>query len=82
MGDLQPRYILKYIDSIKIYSPSLQQHVAILEYVFTLLEAETLKMSVSETRLALSEVLLIRHLVSALGIHPHPHQMEAITHMK
>ena len=50
--------------------------------MFARLEAANLKVSVSKTRLALPEVLVLGHSVSAAGIRPHPHRVEAITLMK
>lgn len=50
--------------------------------MFTRLEAANFKLSVSKTCLALPKVLVLRHSVSALGISPRPHRVEAMTLMK
>lgn len=82
VGDLQPRCVSIYINVITVYSPLLQQHLADLDAVFARLEAANLKVSVSKTRLAHPEVFVLGHNVSADGIRPHPHQVEAITKMR
>lgn len=81
-GKKRPQCVLVYIDDITKYIQSPQQHVADLDAVFSRLEASSLKVRILKTRLALPGFLVLRNSMSALGILPHPHWVEAITMMK
>lgn len=75
---MQPRCVAVYKNYITVYSPTLEQHQRDLEYVFRQLEAASLRVSVSKTRLTQDLVLVLGYHVSANGIKPNPKKVTAI----
>ena len=82
MGDLQPRCVSVYIDDITVYSPTMEQHLLDLDAVFRRLEEANLKVSISKTKLAQPEVLVLGHIVSAQGIRPNPDRVKGLGEIK
>jgi hypothetical protein len=68
-GSLYDKCVIAYVDDILIYSETLNQHLADVEAVLTLLQSNTLFLKMSKCQFAMNSVDFCGTTVSGLGIH-------------
>ena len=68
-----------YIDDILVFSESMEEHLIHLTQIFDRIESFGLKLHLHKCSLGQSEVLFLKHVVSAKGIHPDPGKIRAVS---
>ena len=68
-GSLYDKCVIAYVDDILIYSETLNQHLADVEAVLTLLQSNTLFLKMSKCQFAMNSVDFCGTTLSGLGIH-------------
>ena len=68
-----------YIDDILIHASTVEEHDRRLECVLKRLSEKNFRLNVDKCVFGVSTVQFLGHEISSEGIHPHPHNMKAIT---
>ena len=82
MGDLQPKIAVVYIDDIKIFSPTLEQHYEDVNRVLERNSVANLKVNVYHCAFAHEEVVVLGFRVSKDVINSNPAKAKGINDLK
>jgi hypothetical protein len=72
------RGVHPYMDDIRIYSNTIEEHEALLEYAFSLLRENRLQVSKDKVGLYSESLIVLGHLVDDQGIHADVDKMKAV----
>lgn len=72
------KFVLVFFDDILIYSPNLDQHLAHLETVFTVLRDNQLFAKKSKCEFAVGEIANLGHIISKDGVATDPTKVQAM----
>ena len=76
--DLQPKFIVVYINDITIFSPTMIQHFVDVENVLKQLHKANLKINIDKCLFVRSQIKVLGHIVSKDGITPNLEKVIAI----
>ena len=76
VGDLQPRFVVVYIDDITIFLNSLMKHLQDFDKLLNKLDGANLKVNLNKCTFCKEEVLVLGHIVSKEGISPNPKRLK------
>ena len=66
--DLLDREVLVYLDDVLIYSKTVEEHVELLDKVFSLLQLNKLYLKEKKCSLFLEKINFLGHVISAQGV--------------
>ncbi|KAE8710969.1 UDP-Glycosyltransferase superfamily protein isoform 1 [Hibiscus syriacus] len=72
------QFVVVFIDDILVYSKSIKEHSAHLRLVLQILRDKNLYAKLSKCEFWLNEVILLGHVISAVGIRVDPQKVKAI----
>ena len=78
LWELQLQCTGVYINDIKIYSPTQEQHLKDLDYVLEKLHQANLKVNMEKCAFMREKVVVLEHLVNIQGIKPNPEKKNSI----
>ena len=78
LGPLLYRGAINYLDDIVIYSKTLDEHLALLDEVFSRLQAHNIKLKLSKCFFAKRTVEYLGHEVSHNSVKPSPSKIKAV----
>lgn len=78
LGEVNFDILLIYLDDILVFSPSVEEHIKRLEFVFQRLKEHGLKMKPSKCHFFKSETKFLGHVVSEKGISTDPEKTKVI----
>ena len=79
MGDLAPTKVLVYLDDLLLFSPSLEEHLLLLEEVLGRLKSYGLKLNPEKCTFFRQSVKCLGHVVSKDGVSTDPDKIAAVT---
>ena len=82
LGDMLWKTVMVYLDDIIAFTETWEEHLTILDEVFTRLRAAGLKASPSKCELGMEQLLYLGHIVTREGILPDPQNVQAILDAK
>jgi len=82
IGSLKDAHVLCYIDDLLVCTPTFEQHVSILDTLFTRLNKANLTLGAAKCHMAKSNVKFLGHIVGEDGIAPDPIKVKAIEALK
>ena len=78
LGNLLWHGCINYLDDIIIYSTTFEEHLSLLEEVFTRLRTANVKLKISKCHFAKQEVEYLGHIIGYNTIMPHPNKLKAV----
>ena len=78
LGDLLWKTVMVYLDDIIIFTEGWQEHLVILDEVFTRLRAAGLQASPAKCELGMEQLLYLGHLITREGVLPDPKNIQTI----
>lgn len=78
LGDLLWKKVMVYLDDIIVFTETWEEHMVVLDEVFTRLRAAGLKASPAKCELGMEQLLYLGHIVTREGVLPDPQNVQAI----
>ena len=75
-------FVIAYLDNIRIFSKTPQEHLSCIRKVFEKLWSAKLSIKMSKCNFFSKEIQYLGHILSTTGIHPLPSKTQAIQHMQ
>ena len=78
LGNLLWHGCINYLDDIIIYSTTFEEHLSLLEEVFTRLRTANVKLKISKCHFPKQEVEYLGHIIGYNTVMPHPNKLKAV----